>query len=73
MTRILTPKRNIDILRDCRMVKEKEKRPYVITFVGINGVGKSTSLAKVVSWLKQNGQKVCPPPFSAIFLIDWDF
>lgn len=58
MTRILTPKRNIDILRDCRMVKEKEKRPYVITFVGINGVGKSTSLAKVVSWLKQNGQKV---------------
>ena len=24
-----------------------EKRPYVIVFVGVNGVGKSTSLSKV--------------------------
>jgi len=55
MTRILTPKRNIDILRDAR---NTTKKPYVITFVGINGVGKSTSLAKVVSWLKQNGLRV---------------
>lgn len=56
MTRILTPKRTIDILRD--VTNNNRGRPYVITFVGINGVGKSTSLAKVVSWLKQNGQKV---------------
>jgi len=56
MTRILTPKRTIDILRD--LTNNNRGRPYVITFVGINGVGKSTSLAKVVSWLKQNGQKV---------------
>lgn len=39
MTRILTPKRNIDILRDVRAAK-RERRPYSIVFVGVNGVGK---------------------------------
>lgn len=29
-----------------------------MAFVGINGVGKSTSLAKVAYYLKQNGIKV---------------
>jgi len=33
-------------------------KPYVIVFVGVNGVGKSTSLAKVCSWLLQNELKV---------------
>jgi len=56
LTRILTPKRNIDILRDIRIAKQ-EGRPYVITFVGVNGVGKSTTLAKVCSWLLQNQLK----------------
>lgn len=31
---------------------------YSMVFVGINGVGKSTSLAKVAYYLKQNGIKV---------------
>lgn len=31
---------------------------YSICFVGVNGVGKSTSLAKVACWLLQNGLKV---------------
>eukprot|EP01126_Amoeba_proteus_P038366 TRINITY_DN3995_c0_g2_i3.p1 TRINITY_DN3995_c0_g2~~TRINITY_DN3995_c0_g2_i3.p1 ORF type:complete len:563 (+),score=140.56 TRINITY_DN3995_c0_g2_i3:66-1754(+) len=57
LTRILTPKRTIDILRDIRLSKASG-RPYVIVFVGVNGVGKSTSLAKVCSWLQQNQQKV---------------
>jgi signal recognition particle receptor subunit alpha len=57
ITRLLTPKRTIDILRDANIAK-LQKRPYVITFVGVNGVGKTTSLAKIVSWLKQNGMKV---------------
>lgn len=30
-----------------------------MAFVGINGVGKSTSLAKVAYYLKENGIKVC--------------
>ena len=32
--------------------------PYSITFVGVNGVGKSTNLSKVAFWLLQNGLKV---------------
>jgi signal recognition particle receptor subunit alpha len=54
MTRILTPKHNIDILREAMVAKE-QNRPYVITFCGVNGVGKSTSLSKICFWLKQNG------------------
>jgi len=57
LTRILTPKRTIDVLRDARASKANNK-PYVIVFVGVNGVGKSTSLAKVCSWLLQNDLKV---------------
>lgn len=57
LTRILTPKKQIDVLRDARAAKAY-RRPYVIVFVGVNGVGKSTSLAKVCSWLLQNDLKV---------------
>lgn len=46
LNRILTPKRSVDILRDVETAKE-QSRPYVIVFVGVNGVGKSTNLAKV--------------------------
>ena len=34
-------------------------KPYVIVFVGVNGVGKSTNLAKIAYWLVQNKMKVC--------------
>ena len=44
---ILTPKRRIDILRDV-VDAQRAQRPYVITFCGVNGVGKSTNLAKVI-------------------------
>jgi signal recognition particle receptor subunit alpha len=47
---ILTPKRRIDILRDV-VDAQQARRPYVITFCGVNGVGKSTNLAKVSSIL----------------------
>ena len=33
-------------------------KPYTIVFVGVNGVGKSTSLAKTAYWLLQNDMKV---------------
>lgn len=32
--------------------------PYTITFVGVNGVGKSTNLSKVAFWLLQNKLRV---------------
>ncbi|KAK9061097.1 hypothetical protein SSX86_018277 [Deinandra increscens subsp. villosa] len=53
LVRILTPRRSIDILRDVHFAKEQHK-PYVVVFVGVNGVGKSTNLAKVAYWLQQH-------------------
>jgi fused signal recognition particle receptor len=32
------------------------KKPYLITFLGFNGAGKTTSMAKVASWLKENNK-----------------
>ncbi|KAI9079219.1 hypothetical protein K1719_038824 [Acacia pycnantha] len=57
IVRILTPKRSIDILRDVHAAKEQRK-PYVVVFVGVNGVGKSTNLAKVAYWLLQHDVSV---------------
>ncbi|BBN16302.1 signal recognition particle receptor subunit alpha [Marchantia polymorpha subsp. ruderalis] len=57
LLRILTPKRSVDILRDVQAAKE-QGRPFVIVFVGVNGVGKSTNLAKVAYWLQQHGVSV---------------
>lgn len=54
LTRILTPKRSIDVLREVKAAQAKG-HPYQIVFVGVNGVGKSTNLAKVAYWLLQNG------------------
>jgi len=57
LTRILTPNRHIDILQGVQKAKE-QGRPYTIVFVGVNGVGKSTSLAKVCAYLLSNKYKV---------------
>lgn len=54
--RILTPKRSTDVLAEVRAAKARGQ-PYSITFVGVNGVGKSTNLAKIAYWLIQNGMK----------------
>lgn len=53
LMKLLTPKRRIDVLRDVMDAKEN-RRPYVITFCGVNGVGKSTNLAKICFWLIEN-------------------
>ena len=58
LTRILTPQRGTDILRDIGVAVEAGRAPYVIVFVGVNGVGKSTNLAKVAYWLTSNGKRV---------------
>lgn len=57
LMKLLTPKRRIDILRDVLDSREN-KKPYVITFCGVNGVGKSTNLAKICFWLIENKFKV---------------
>lgn len=56
LTRILTPKSSTDILLDIQ--RKGKETPYAITFVGVNGVGKSTNLSKVCFWLLQNGHRV---------------
>lgn len=57
LTRVLTPGRSIDVLRDVRAARGRG-RPYTIVFVGVNGVGKSTNLAKIAYWLLQHGCSV---------------
>lgn len=57
LVQILSPKRRVDILRDCIEAK-KSKRPYVMSFCGVNGVGKSTNLAKICFWLIENNFNV---------------
>ena len=55
--RILSPNRNLNILREVQM-KNDSGNPYVIVFCGVNGVGKSTNLAKIANWLLLNDKKV---------------
>jgi len=43
---LLQPKKQVDVLRDALAAKRQSK-PFVIAFCGVNGVGKSTNLAKV--------------------------
>jgi signal recognition particle receptor subunit alpha len=57
ITKILTPKRHIDLL-SMALKKKEEGRPFIITFIGVNGVGKSTNLAKVAYMFKNNGFSV---------------
>ena len=47
LVQILSPHRRVDILRDV-MAAQHRGQPYSVTFCGVNGVGKSTNLAKVL-------------------------
>ncbi|MEC8217248.1 MAG: AAA family ATPase, partial [Candidatus Thermoplasmatota archaeon] len=37
---------------------EDRETPLVVAFVGVNGTGKTTSIARITHWLKQNGKSV---------------
>ncbi|TID16022.1 P-loop containing nucleoside triphosphate hydrolase protein [Venturia nashicola] len=54
--KILTPTSALDLLREIGAVQGK--RPYVISIVGVNGVGKSTNLSKIAFFLLQNQYRV---------------
>lgn len=51
---ILTPKKSIDVLKAALDAKA-EGRVFSVAFLGVNGVGKSTNLAKVAYYLKHKG------------------
>jgi len=54
---ILTTKEEINLLENVEQ-KRQMKEPYTILFVGINGTGKTTSIAKVAQFLMKNGYSV---------------
>ncbi len=54
ITDILTPDKEIDLLNEIN-VKNAKNLPYVIVFLGVNGTGKTTTMAKVAHYLKKNG------------------
>lgn len=56
LTKILTPNVSTNLLHEIK--KRRPGRPYVISVVGVNGVGKSTNLAKLAYWLLQNNLSV---------------
>ncbi|RLF75050.1 signal recognition particle-docking protein FtsY [Thermococci archaeon] len=52
---VLTPQRRINLVEEIRAKREK---PYVIAFVGFNGGGKTTTIAKLANYLKRHGLSV---------------
>lgn len=45
----------IDLLK---MIREKKKKPYIIAIIGVNGSGKTTSIAKLTHMIQKNGLSV---------------
>ncbi|ODV97585.1 hypothetical protein PACTADRAFT_29568, partial [Pachysolen tannophilus NRRL Y-2460] len=58
LTKLLTPNSSIDLLNEIQAKKKSGNLPYVISVVGVNGVGKSTNLSKLAFWLLQNNYRV---------------
>ena len=50
---ILTPEKEINLIDEIRNVNKQDK-PYVICFLGVNGTGKTTTIAKIAHYLKKN-------------------
>ena len=50
---ILTPEKQIDVISEIRL-KNTKGSPYVILFLGVNGTGKTTTIAKFAHFLKKN-------------------
>lgn len=64
LRKMLTPTTSLDLLREIDAITSpsalslSKPRPYVISIVGVNGVGKSTNLSKICFFLLQNKYKV---------------
>lgn len=43
---------------ECKWSTQAERRPFVVLMVGVNGVGKTTTLAKIAARLKGEGRSV---------------
>jgi len=54
---ILTPEQQVNLLKAIE-AKRRKGEPYVIVFVGINGTGKTTTIAKIAQLLTGKGYSV---------------
>lgn len=57
LTRVLTPRIPVDVLQGIELARQHH-RPYSIVMIGVNGVGKSTSLSKLASYFISKSYKV---------------
>ena len=55
LSEILTPEEDLDLLLENN---KKKSKPYVIVFLGVNGTGKTTTMAKIAYFLKKNGLSI---------------
>jgi fused signal recognition particle receptor len=55
---ILSKAGSIDLLKLIQEKKQRKPGPFVIVFLGINGTGKTTTVAKVANLLKKSGYSV---------------
>ncbi|KAL9092865.1 MAG: hypothetical protein Q9165_004283 [Trypethelium subeluteriae] len=63
LRKMLTPTSSLDLLREIQAVRNPgaggaASRPYVLSIVGVNGVGKSTNLSKIAFFLLQNRYRI---------------
>ena len=55
---ILTKSGTLDLVKEINSKKENKMGPFVVVFLGINGTGKTTTVAKVANLLHKNGLSV---------------
>ncbi|HEU5462258.1 MAG TPA: signal recognition particle-docking protein FtsY, partial [Nitrososphaeraceae archaeon] len=55
---ILTKSGTLDLVKEINTKKENKEGPFVVVFLGINGTGKTTTVAKVANLLHKNGLSV---------------
>lgn len=53
ITNILTPDQEISLLDEIKK-KKANNLPYIMVFLGVNGTGKTTTIAKIAYYLKKN-------------------
>jgi len=55
---IFSEARKLDLLNEIKLKKERKTGPFVVAFLGINGTGKTTTVAKVARLLRKNNVSV---------------
>jgi fused signal recognition particle receptor len=55
---ILTKSGTLDLVKEINFKKENKGSPFIVVFLGINGTGKTTTVAKVANLLHKNGLSV---------------